>query len=146
MFPPSSDRCQNTRDAIAKLTMLKTLSLALAATLFTPIPVLAENWVLVTQGESGTQYYIDTESIERDRGTTRFWRMTVATEPDERGILAEKTYIAMICPLRAWRREAVARFNPQGQLINREEFSEDAPLQFFTSGSVGEGIWKFVCE
>lgn len=126
--------------------MLKTLPLALAATLLTPIPALAENWVLVAQSESGTQYYIDTESIDRDRGTTRFWRMKVAAEPDERGILAEKTYIAMICPLRAWRREAVARFTPQGQLIGREEFSDNAPLQFFTSDSIGEALWKFVCE
>jgi hypothetical protein len=52
----------------------------------------------------------------------------------------------MSCPLRAWRRKAVASFNAQAELLNREEFSENEPLQFFMDGTVGERLWKFVCK
>ncbi|MEQ8959535.1 MAG: hypothetical protein RLP02_16710 [Coleofasciculus sp. C2-GNP5-27] len=70
--------------------------------------------------------------------------MSVFPEPDEPGLLARKTYTAMICPLRAWRPVAIARFIVQCDLINRTQLSDDEPLQFFTSGSVGEAIWKLL--
>lgn len=127
--------------------MLKTLLLSCAATVFTALPALADNWVLVTRGEGGTEYYIDTESVqEGNNGYYLFWRMTVSPKPDEKGIVAEKTFVSMSCPLRAWRRLVYARFNALGELVEREDLGENEPLQFFTSGSVGEGLWKYVCK
>jgi recombinational DNA repair ATPase RecF len=72
--------------------------------------------------------------------------MAVRAKPNEAGIVAEKTFVSMSCPLRAWRRKAVARFDAQAELVNREEFSENEPLQFFMDGTVGESLWKFVCK
>lgn len=126
--------------------MPRILLLALFATLMTALPALAENWVLVTRDDQGTDYYIDTESVQGSHNTYLFWRMAVRAKPNEAGIVAEKTFVSMSCPLRAWRRKAVARFNAQAELLNREEFSENEPLQFFIDGTVGERLWKFVCK
>lgn len=126
--------------------MLKTLFLTVAATLVTALPAAAESWVFVTRSESGTEYFIDTESVQGRDGIYLFWRMSVLAKPNEQGILAQKTYVSMICPLRAWRQQAIAYFNTRGELVSREEFGEREPLQFFTFGSVGEGLWKFVCQ
>jgi hypothetical protein len=125
--------------------MLKTLFLALATTVITALPASAENWVLVTRGEHGTEHYIDTESLQQSDGKYLFWRMTISPEPDAQGIVAEKTYVSMICPLRAWRRLVYVSFNARGELVSQEDLGENEPLQFFTSGSVGEGLWKYVC-
>ena len=127
--------------------MLKTLFISLFTTVFICLPAFAENWVLVTRGEGGTEYYIDTESLrEGGNGNYLFWRMSISPASDEQGIVAEKTYVSMSCPLRAWRRLMYASFNARGELVEREDLGENEPLQFFTSGSVGEGLWKYVCE
>lgn len=126
--------------------MLKSLLCAGVATVLTALPVLAENWVLVARSENGTDHYIDTESVQGSDNTYLFWWMSVNSEPDERGVVAEKTYISMSCPLRGFRVKAFARFNARGELINRGESSENEPLQFFSSDSTGEGLWKFVCK
>lgn len=126
--------------------MPRILLLALFATLMTALPALAENWVLVTRDDQGTDYYIDTESVQGSNNTYLFWRMAVLAKPNETGIVAEKTFVSMSCPLRGWRRKAVARFNAQAELVNREEFGENEPLQFFMDGTVGERLWKFVCK
>ena len=127
--------------------MLKTLVLALLASVLTALPAAAENWVLVARGEAGTDYYIDAESVEEGSNSTYlFWRMSVSSKPDEKGIVATKTYVSMSCPLQGWRRKAYANFNAQGELVNREDLGDTEPLQFFTSGSVGEALWKFVCK
>lgn len=127
--------------------MLKTLFLALLASLLTALPAAAENWVLVARGEGETDYYIDTESVaEGSNGTYLFWRMSVSSQPDQNGIVATKTYVSMSCPLQGWRRKAYASFNGQGELVSREDLGDTEPLQFFTSGSVGEALWKFVCK
>jgi hypothetical protein len=128
--------------------MPRILLLALIATFVTALPALAENWALVTRDDQGTDYYIDTESVEKQNqnSTYLFWRMSVRAKPDEKGLVAEKTFVSMSCPLRAWRRKAEASFNAQGELVNREEFGEDEPLQFFRDGTVGERLWKFVCK
>ena len=128
--------------------MPRILLLVLVATVLTARPALAENWVLVTRDDKGTDYYIDTESVqpEGSNGTYLFWRMSVQAKPDENGIVAEKTFVSISCPLKGWRRKAIARFNRQGELVNREEVGEDEPLQFFMDGTVGEKLWQFVCE
>jgi hypothetical protein len=126
--------------------MPRILLLVFFATLTTALPALAENWVLVTRDDKRTDYYIDTESVQGSNNTYLFWRMAVRAKPNETGIVAEKTFVSMSCPLRAWRRKAVARFNAQSELVNREEFGENEPLQFFMDGTVGESLWKFVCK
>ena len=127
--------------------MFKTCFLAFVVSVLTALPAAAENWVLVARGEGETDYYIDAESVqEASNGTYLFWRMSVSSKPDEKGVVATKTYISISCPLQGWRRKAYASFNAQGELVNREEFSDTEPLQFFTSGSVGEALWKFVCK
>ena len=128
--------------------MPKILLFVLVATTLTALPALAENWVLVTRDQNETDYYIDTESIQEQgrNGSYLFWRMSVRAKPDENGIVAEKTFVSMSCPLRGWRPKAVAQFNAQGELISRSELGDEQPLQFFTNGSVGEGLWKFVCD
>ncbi|WP_155897980.1 surface-adhesin E family protein [Allocoleopsis franciscana] len=126
--------------------MPRILFLVFFASLMTALPALAENWVLVTRDEQGTDYYIDTESVQGSNGTYLFWRMAVRAKPDEMGIVAEKTFVSMSCPLQGWRRKAVARFNAQSELVNREEFGENEPLQFFMDGTVGQRLWKFVCR
>lgn len=128
--------------------MPKILLFVLVATTLTALPALAENWVLVTRDKNGIDYYIDTESIQKQgsNGSYLFWRMSVRGKPDENGIVAEKTFVSMSCPLRGWRPKAVAQFNAQGELINRAELGDDEPLQFFTTSSVGNRLWKFVCD
>ncbi|NER30049.1 MAG: hypothetical protein F6J89_21120 [Symploca sp. SIO1C4] len=126
--------------------MLKTLFLTGFTTILVTLPAAAENWVLVGIGQGEIQHYIDTESVRSSNGSFLLWRMSVLPKSDEKGILATKSYIYMICPLRAWQRRAYAHFNAQGKLLSREELGENQPLQFFTSGSVGEGLWKFVCD
>lgn len=126
--------------------MLKSLFFALVTSILTSLPALAENWVLVTRSSSNIDYYIDTESIQSSNSTYLFWRMSVRSEPDESGVIAEKSYISMSCPLRGFRVKAIARFNAQGELVSREEFGENEPLQFFTSDSVGAALWKSVCN
>jgi len=125
---------------------LKCLILASITTFFTTLPAAADQWVFVARDHNDIDYYVDPEFVERRHNTVWFWQMSVFPEPDEKGILARKTYSAMICPLRAWRPVAIARFNVQGELITRTQLSDDEPLQFFTSGSVGEAIWKLVCQ
>lgn len=126
--------------------MFKISLLALVVTTLTVLPATAENWVLVTRSRDGTDYFIDTESVQENHETRLFWRMSVNPKPDEQGIVVQKTYISMSCPLRSWRRKAIANFNTVGELISREEFNDTEPLQFFTPGSVGESLWKFVCN
>jgi hypothetical protein len=127
--------------------MLKTLLLIGVATIFTALPAAAEKWVLVARDRGGTDYYIDSESVQRSNDVTYlFWYMSVNPKPDEKGIVAQKSRVSMSCPLRGWRRQAIASFNAQGELVSREEFSDNEPLQFFSNGSVGEGLWKFVCK
>lgn len=126
--------------------MPRILLLVLFATLMTALPALAENWILVTRDDQGTDYYIDTESVQGSNNTYLFWRMAVRAKPNETGIVAEKTFVSMSCPLRGWRRKAVASFNAQAELVSREEFGENEPLQFFMDGTVGERLWKFVCK
>jgi hypothetical protein len=128
--------------------MPRILLFVVVATVLTALPALADNWVLVTRDDKGTDFYIDTESVQAQGSNESywFWRMSVQAKPDENGIVAEKTFVSMSCPLRGWRRKAVASFNAQGELVNREEFGENEPLQFFRDGTVGERLWKFVCK
>ncbi len=127
--------------------MLKTLILVGFTTIFTAVPALAENWVFVARDKGGTDYYIDTESVQANNPSTYLlWNMSVSPEPDSQGIVATKTYVSMSCPLRGWRRLIYAKFNAQGELVNREDLGENEPLEFFSTGSVGEGLWKFVCK
>jgi hypothetical protein len=128
--------------------MPKILLFVLFATTLTALPAFAENWVLVTRARNGTDYYIDAESVQdsSSNGTYLFWHMSVQGKPDENGIVAEKTFVSMSCLLGSWRRKAVARFNARGELVSRAELGEDEPLQFFTNGSVGERMRKFVCQ
>jgi hypothetical protein len=127
--------------------MLKTLLLIGVATIFTALPAAAEKWVLVARDRGGTDYYIDAESVQHTNNVTYlFWYMSVNSKPNEKGIMAEKSFVSMTCPLRGWRRQAIASFNAQGELLSREEFGDNEPLQFFTDGSIGEGLWKFVCK
>lgn len=126
--------------------MLKTLFLVGFASVLTALPALAENWVLVARSDGGTEYYIDTESVQGSNGTYLFWRMSVNPRADENGVVAEKTYVSMSCPLQGWRPRLYVRFNAQGELISREDLGESEPLQFFTNGSVGEAVWSVVCE
>lgn len=79
--------------------MPRILLLVLVATILTALPALAENWVLVTRDDKGTDYYIDTESVQGSNGTYLFWRMAVQAKPNESGIVAEKTFVSMSCPL-----------------------------------------------
>lgn len=78
--------------------MLKILLLTGIATIFSAFPALADNWVLVTRDRSGTDY-IDTQSVQGNKDTYLFWRMSISSEPDEQGIVATKTYVSMNCPL-----------------------------------------------
>jgi hypothetical protein len=126
--------------------MLKSLLFASVISILTCLPALAENWVLVTRSRSDVDYYIDTESLQASNSTYLFWQMSVRSEPDVTGVVAEKSYISMSCPLRGFRVKVIARFNVQGELVNREEFGENEPLQFFTSDSIGEALWKSVCK
>jgi hypothetical protein len=126
--------------------MLKSLLLAGLATILTTLPGLAENWVRVTRDQSGTDYYIDAESVQGSNVTYLFWYMSVNPKPDEQGIVATKTYISISCPLRGSRRLLTTSFNAQGELVDRKELGDDEPLQIFAEGSVGERLWKFVCK
>ncbi len=129
--------------------VIKTLlfaGVATVTTLLTTLPALAENWVLVSRRQSGVDDYIDTESVQGNNGTYLFWWMSVSPKPDENGIVATKTYLSMSCPLQGFRIKAIASFNRYGELVTRSDLGETEPLQFFTSGSVGEGLWKFVCQ
>jgi hypothetical protein len=55
--------------------------------------------------------------------------------------VAEKTFVSMSCPLRAWRRKAVARFNAQAELVNREEFGENDPAILYGRHG-GRKLWS----
>ncbi|MBD0343934.1 MAG: hypothetical protein ICV63_03695 [Coleofasciculus sp. Co-bin14] len=56
--------------------------------------------------------------------------MAVNPKPDEKGIVAQKSFVSMSCPPRGWRQQAIASFNAQGELVSREEFGDNEPLQF----------------
>lgn len=45
--------------------MPRILLLALIATFMAALPALAESWALVTRDDMRTDYYIDTESVEK---------------------------------------------------------------------------------
>jgi hypothetical protein len=127
--------------------MLKTLFMIGVATILTTLPAAAEKWVFVGRTQDKTDYYIDSESVQRSNDVTYlFWYMAVNPKPDEKGIVAQKSFVSMSCPLRGWRQQAIASFNAQGELVSREEFGDNEPLQFFTDGSVGQSLWKFVCQ
>lgn len=128
--------------------MPKILLFGLVTTVVAALPAFAENWIIVASDNQGTSYYIDPESVQEqgNSSTYLFWWMSVRAKPDENGVVAEKTLVSMSCPLRGWRRKAVARFNDRGELISREEFAEAEPLLFFANGTVGERLWKFVCK
>ena len=72
---------------------MKTLTILLALTFSVMFSSTSfADWKRVSEGASGTTYYVDFESIRKHGGYVYFWSMSDSLNPDKDGDLSYKLY------------------------------------------------------
>ena len=122
-----------------KLTIIATL---LAWSSYTQ----AANWILLTQAEDDTKYYLDTERSELNRDQPMTWEKYILPKAEKRAYGWEKSKVIQYeynCESKQYRILSLFVYDAKGSvLISHAEADE---WQVVVPDSIGEGMLNRIC-
>ncbi len=110
-------------------------------------PTWSDNWILLISDVEENDYYLDLDSIKKDKDYLYVWILTNLSEPTRKGFLSYKRYRKIDCNLVGSQKLISQYYDRQmleGQILYSNE--SKAEWQYPISGSAGEAFIRKVCR
>lgn len=103
-------------------------------------------WEEVVEGENGTFYYIDKDSIRENDGYVYYWELTNYLIPGPEGILSDKTYKQGDCKVNKYKYLSFLFYKePMGNGISKPQ--DGLPdWKYPPPDSIGGFVLNYVCD
>ena len=136
------------------LKKMKNMKMFLIVALFVLISIPAEavNWVKVTEGSDGTQWYVETESIRRVGTQVECWLTCNYAKPQivrDTLFLSSVDFFRYDCYNRTTQMLQCTLYSEadrKGDVLGDYAFGDKEKLSRIIPGTVQETLMKFVCQ
>ena len=126
--------------------MFKTIVITLIILFSNVSPSWSDNWILIVSDVKGNDYYLDLDSIKKDKDHLYVWILTNLSKPTRKGFFSYKRYRKIDCNLVGSQKLISEYYDRQmlsGQILYSNELKSE--WQYPISGSAGEAFIKKVC-
>ena len=127
--------------------MCRIIVITLIIFFFNVSPTWSDNWILLITDVEENDYYVDLDSIKKDKDYLYVWILTNLSEPTRKGFLSYKRYRKIDCDLVGSQKLISEYYDRQmlkGQILYSNELK--AEWQYPIAGSAGEAFIRKVCR